>query len=740
MMIMDLQGVLSVPAQINSITNLNCCHDKESCKNAHFDDRGKEKSPALVDHEGPWDFGSTSVNVMERRLEESAKLLWQPGEQDIEQAQLTRYMRWLAQERGLSFAGYAELWRWSVEDTGAFWDSLWDYFDLVAAQKGTPPLADKRMPGAVWFPGARLNYAENIFQKMKPEGPVVLYKGESGPVVPLSRDDLLEKTAALAAALREMGVRPGDRVVAYLPNIPEAIIAVLATASLGAVWSSCPPDFGSRSVLDRFKQIDPKVLFAVEGYDYGGKYYDRRDVVAELQAALPTLERTILVNSKQLPDTSNQLPVTEHWPLVTDSLVHWYDDHWSLVTDPWDGAALEFYQAAFDHPLWILYSSGTTGLPKAIVQGHGGITLEHIKNTTLHNDLGPDDRFFWYSSTGWMMWNYLLGSLLTGCTIVLYNGSPAYPDMNALWRLAEEVGITYFGTSAAFIGACQKAGLRPNRDFDLRRIRALGSTGSPLTVSGFEWVYEHVNNRLALESLSGGTDLCTAFVGGVRLLPIYAGEIQGAGLGASVKAFNEAGEAVLNEVGELVITEPMPSMPLYFWNDPGMERYEASYFEMYPGIWRHGDWIEFNTRGGCVIYGRSDSTINRHGVRMGTSEIYQAVESFPEVTDSLIIDLELLGRQSFLPLFLVLAEGVTLDEELEERIKQKLRRDVSPRHVPDAIIEITAVPYTLSGKKMEVPVRRILLGHDIQKAVNIGAMRNPDSIQFFIQYAAALDR
>jgi acetoacetyl-CoA synthetase len=653
--------------------------------------------------------------------EETGRLLWQPGKQDIAEARLTHYMRWLARERGLSFAAYHELWRWSVAHVGEFWHSLWDYFNLKGARNGAPPLADKRMPGAIWFPGARLNYAENIFAKMKPEGPVIIYKGESGAVVTLNRQEILEKTTAVAAALRGMGVRPGDRVVAYLPNIPQAMIAALAAASLGAIWSSCPPDFGSRSVLDRFKQIDPKVLFAVEGYEYGGNYYDRRDVLAKLQQALPTLERTILVNGKQK---------TENVKRKTD--------YWSLITEYSDGSGLDFYQAPFDHPLWILYSSGTTGLPKAIVQGHGGITLEHMKNLAFHNDLGPGDRFFWYSSTGWMMWNYLLGSLLTGCAIVLYDGSPAYPDMNALWRLAEEVGITYFGTSAAFIGACQKAGIRPNREFDLSCIRALGSTGSPLTVSGFEWVYENINDRLALESLSGGTDLCTAFVGGVRLLPIYAGEIQGAALGASVHAFNEAGEAVLNEVGELVITQPMPSMPLYFWNDPQMDRYTASYFEMFPGVWRHGDWILINERGGCVIYGSSDSTINSQGVRMGTSEIYQVVESFPEVSDSLIIDLELLGRDSYLPLFVVLAPGATLDEALKERIKQKLRRDVSPRHVPDVILEITAVPYTLSGKKMEVPVRRILLGHDVAKAVNVGAMRNPGSIQFFIEYAAAL--
>ncbi len=666
---------------------------------------------------------------MNNRDHEAGRLLWQPTAQDVEQANLTRYMRWLEREKGISAASYAELWRWSVDHIGDFWGSMWEYFDLPASRRSDTPLAESKMPGAVWFPGARLNYAENIFHKMPAGQPVLIYKGETGPAVTLSRDEIVARTGAVARALREMGVQPGDRVVAYLPNIPEAIIAVLAAASLGATWSSCPPDFGSRSVLDRFTQINPKVLFAVDGYEYGGKWYDRRAIVAELRAALPTLEKTILVGSGQLAVNSEQLIVDSERDVVL-----WEE----IMGEEPDGGELVFYQAPFDHPLWILYSSGTTGLPKPIVQGHGGILLEHLKNITFHNDLRKSDRFFWYSSTGWMMWNYLLGSLLTGCTAVLYNGSPAYPDLNTLWRLAEETGMTYFGTSAAFIGACIKAGIRPNQEYDLSRIRAVGSTGSPLTASGFEWIYENINERLALESLSGGTDLCTAFVGGVRLLPIYAGEIQGASLGAKVLAFNEAGEPVIDEVGELVIAEPMPSMPLYFWNDPGMVRYQASYFEMYPGVWRHGDWIEFNERSGCIIYGRSDSTINRQGVRMGTSEIYQAVESFPEIADSLIIDLELLGRESFLPLFVVLAAGATLDDTLKARIKQKLRGDVSPRHVPDDIIEITAVPYTLSGKKMEVPVRRILLGHDVEKAVNIGAMRNPESIQFFIEFAQSL--
>ncbi len=646
-------------------------------------------------------------------------LLWQPTPEIIENANLTRYRHWLAEERGLTLASYPDLWQWSVDNIADFWGSLWTYFDLKASQTATTILGSCDMPGAEWFVGTKLNYAENIFQKMNIQQPMMLYKAEDEPLQEISWSKIYKQTRQVAHALREMGVQPGDRVVAYMPNIPETMVAVLACASLGAVWSSCSPDFGSRSVLDRFTQIEPKVLLTVDGYNYNGKAFDRRDVVAELQASLPTLEKTILVT--HLAKTSEGLKDTVLW---TD-----------ILAETLSEGELTFAQVPFDHPLWVLYSSGTTGLPKPIVQGQGGILLEHVKATVLHNDLKPNDRFFWYSSTGWMMWNYLLGSLLSGCTIILYNGSPGYPDMEILWQLAEESGMTYFGTSAAYVSACIKANIKPNQVYDLSRIRAVGSTGSPLSLDGFQWIYENVNHHLALESLSGGTDLCTAFVGGARIRPIYAGEIQGASLGAKVQAFNEAGQAVLDEVGELVITEPMPSMPLYFWNDPTNERYLASYFELFPGIWRHGDWIKFNERGGCIIYGRSDSTINRQGVRMGTSEIYQAIESLPDILDSLIIDLEVLGRESYMPLFVVLREGVTLDDDLKQQIRQKLRQDVSPRHVPDDIIAIEQVPYTLSGKKMEVPIRKILLGQDVEKAANLGAMRNPEAIQFFVDFA-----
>lgn len=649
-------------------------------------------------------------------------LLWEPAPDTIEHANLTRYRRWLAQTRRLDLAGYDDLWRWSVTHIEDFWASLFAYFDVRYTGAWRTPLVERVMPGAQWFPGARLNYAENIFARMTDDRPMLLYQREGSPLVEIGWRDVYDQTRRLAAALRAWGVGPGDRVVGYLPNAPAAVTALLAAASIGAVWSSCAPEFGARSVLDRFAQIEPKVLIAAAGYTYGGVYFDRRGAIAELQAALPTLTQTVITADSRSG---------------ADGLAGavWWDD--ALAAAP--GAELAFAQLPFDHPLWVLYSSGTTGLPKPIVQGHGGILLEHLKATVFHNDLRPDDRFFWYTSTGWMMWNYLVGALLAGATIVLYDGSPAHPGMNALFQLAEASGMTYFGTSAAFISACMKAGVRPGQRFDLTRIRAVGSTGSPLTVEGFAWVYENVNQTLALESLSGGTDLCTAFVGGARVKPIYAGEIQGAALGAHVQAFNEQGQPVIDEVGELVISAPMPSMPLYFWNDPDMTRYRSAYFETFPGVWRHGDWIRFNRRGGCVIYGRSDSTINRQGVRMGTSELYRVVEALDEVIDSLVIDLELLGRESRLILFVVLREGAALDDDLRRRIRRALREQVSPRHVPDEIVMVKQVPYTLSGKKLEVPVRKILLGMDPGAAANPGALRNPEALDFFIAYARLVD-
>jgi acetoacetyl-CoA synthetase len=661
-------------------------------------------------------------------------LLWQPSDKEIEEANLTCYLAWLRATKGLDFAGYAELWHWSVTELEAFWASLWDYFAVVASAPYTAVLGQRTMPGACWFPGARLNYAENLFRQQNAQQPALWYQSETEALQALSWAELADKTARVAAALRRMGVAPGDRVVAYLPNVPEAVIAFLATASIGAIWSSCPPDFGDRSVLDRFTQIAPKVLFACDGYSWGGKPIARGDVIAKLLAELPTVEQTVIVPSGIGASPPPALPNV----LIWDEL---------LATTP--ATPLTFEQVPFDHPLWVLYTSGTTGLPKPIVQGHGGILLEHRKAIHLHLDLKPADRFFWYTSTGWMMWNFLLGGLLNGTPIVLYNGSPGYPDLAVLWRLAETTGTSYFGTSAAFIQACIKAGLEPGRTFDLSRLRAIGSTGSPLPAAGFQWIYAHVSDRLALESISGGTDLCTAFLGGVRLLPIYAGELQAPALGADVQAWDDDGRPLLDEVGELVITQPMPSMPLFFWNDPAMSRYRESYFEHFPGVWRHGDWLKLNERHGGiygggiygggiyggVIYGRSDSTINRQGIRMGTSEIYQAVHALPEIADSLVVDLELLGRASYMPLFVVLQPGVALDDDLRERIRRRLREQVSPRHVPDEIFVVDEIPYTLSGKKMEVPIRKILLGQPPEKAANQGAMRNPGALAYFIQLA-----
>ncbi len=655
-----------------------------------------------------------------------ATLLWEPSAAVKERTNLNHYMKWLEKERDLAFHSYDELWQWSVTDLEAFWESIWDYFQIEASQGYTRVLTERKMPGAEWFVGAELNYAQHVFRNMTDERPAIVHRAEDEELRDVTWQELYVKTAAMAQYLRELGVERGDRVVAYLSHIPETIISFLACASLGAVWSSCSPDFGSPSVLDRFQQIEPKVLIAVDGYRWNGKSYDRRTAVAELQAALPTLEKIILVTR-----VSDGSPVEglEHTVLWDEAL----DASASATT-------LDFEQVPFSHPLWILYSSGTTGLPKPIVQGQGGILLEHLKALTFHLDLKPEDRFFWYTNTGWMMWNFLTSGLLTGCTLVLYDGSPSHPDMNVLWQLAEETGMTYFGTSAAYITACIKAGIEPGRDYDLTRLRAVGSTGSPLSGDGFRWIYENVHQDLALESVSGGTDLCTPFVGGCRILPVHVGEIQCSYLGAKVEAFNEAGESVIDQVGELVITEPMPSMPLFFWNDADGQRYRASYFEMFPGIWRHGDWIKFNQRGACVIYGRSDSTIKRHGVRMGTSEIYQTVDKIAEIADSLVVDLEALGQESYMPLFIVLREGAVLDDALKDRIRQRIRQEISPRHVPNDIFAIEEVPRTLSGKKMEVPVRKILMGFPLEQAANLDAMRNPESIQPFVDLARALQK
>ncbi len=646
--------------------------------------------------------------------------LWEAGEDVKRAANITRYMQWLTREKGLNFQTRDDLWQWSVDHLEDFWASLWEYFHIQASSPYSAVLLERKMPGAKWFSGATLNYAEHVFRNATTSRPALLFRSERHAMVEVSWSELQQKVASVAQSLRAMGVQRGDRVVAYMPNIPETLMAFLACASMGATWSSCSPDFGTNSVIDRFKQIEPKVLFAVDGYQYGGKTFDRRPIIAELQQSLPTLEKTVLVPylfagaQSAVQDLSNA--------------VTWQE----LLKQP---SEIVFEQVPFDHPLWVLYSSGTTGLPKAIVQGHGGILLEHLKSLTLDMDLKPQDRFFWFTTTGWMMWNLLIGGLLADTMILLYDGSPGYPAIGTLWQFAEDSGMTFFGASAAYIASCMKAEIEPGKTYDLSKLRGIGSTGSPLPPEGFQWIYEHVKRDVWLASVSGGTDVCSAFVGGSVLLPVYAGELQCRSLGAKVESFDEQGKPLVDELGELVITEPMPSMPLFFWNDPDEKRYQESYFETYPGIWRHGDWIMVTSRGSAVIYGRSDSTINRQGIRMGSSEIYRIVEGLSEVLDSLIIGVELPGGNYYMPLFVVLKDGVELDDALKAKIKGRLRSGISPHHVPDEVIAIPAVPRTLSGKKLEVPVKKLFMGVPVEKAISTDAMSNPQSIEYFVEFA-----
>lgn len=650
---------------------------------------------------------------------EEGTLLWEPSKGRLSQARISAYMSWLADRKGLSFDSYDAVWRWSVTDVDAFWESVWDYFEVLGV-RGDGPVRAGSMPGVSWFPGASVNYARQALRR-RDDHPAVIARSEAGAGPTLTYAELADAVARAAAGLRSLGVGRGDRVVAYAPNTPETLIAFLAAASIGAVWSSCSPDFGAPSVIDRFAQIEPKILVAVDGYRYNGKAYDRLDVVAEIEGKLPTVEATVLVPFLS-PDALSPEPAGLRAGMSWTELS-------SMVTGE---PELEFENVPFDHPLWVVYSSGTTGLPKPIVHGHGGIVLEHLKAAVFHLDLGPDDVFFWYTTTGWMMWNFLVGGLLVGATVVTYDGSATYPDLEAMWRMAAETGVTYFGTGAPYLIACAKAELAPGDEVDLGAVRAIGSTGSPLPPEGFQWVYDHVGADVLLGSLSGGTDLCTAFVGPSPLLPVRAGVIQARCLGAQVEAFDAAGEPVIDEVGELVLTEPMPSMPVFFWNDPDGERFRESYFDSYPGVWRHGDWIKIRPDGGCVIYGRSDSTLNRGGVRMGTSEFYRVVDRFTEIADSLVIDTGQLGQEGRLVLFVAMAEGQQLDDDLAARLKSALRSELSPRHAPDEMHEVPGVPRTLSGKKLEVPIRKILLGTPIERAANPDSMANPEVLDHYV--------
>ena len=636
---------------------------------------------------------------------------------------MARFLSWVEERGGRRFDGYHDLWRWSVDDLAGFWSAVWEWFDVAAVSLPADVLPDRSMPGTRWFPGATLNYAAHALRPtagVPDDGPAVLSYSQTREPVVLSRAELRDQVARASAGLGRLGVRRGDVVAGYLPNIAEAVVAFLATASLGAIWTSCAPEFGVGSVVDRLAQVDPKVLITVDGYRYGGRVVGRDAEVAAVRAALPGLTASVMIPYLD----PGRLP-----PSGTSS--------WSELLG--EAGPLPFEAVPFDHPLYVLYSSGTTGLPKPIVHGHGGILLEHLKALGLHADLGPGDRFFWFTTNGWMMWNLLVSGLLVGAAVVCFDGDPGHPDLGALWRLAEETGTTYFGVSAPFLLACRKAGLHPAKEADLGSVRAVGSTGAPLPPEGFDWVAEELGPEVQLASISGGTDVCTAFVGMTPLLPVHRGEISAAYLGCEVESFDAGGRPVRGEQGELVVTTPMPSMPVGFWGDDDGSRYRAAYFSDFDGVWRHGDWVTITETGGFVISGRSDATLNRGGVRSGTSEYYSVVESFPEVVDSLVIHLEDDdGGVGTLELLLALRDNADLDDDLRARVAGALRRSLSPRHVPDRMHQIPAVPRTLSGKKLEVPVKRILTGAPVDVAAATGALANPEALEAIAALAATI--
>jgi acetoacetyl-CoA synthetase len=652
---------------------------------------------------------------------QEGSVLWSPAADQVAASRLADYQRWLERRYGLRFEDYGALWQWSVDGLDTFWRTVWDFFEVQADGSPQPVLGARAMPGADWFPNARLNYAEHVFRNATDARSAIVARNEAG-VREMSWRELRDQVGALAAKLRSLGIQAGDRVAAYLPNQPETVVAFLACASIGAIWSSCATDMGPTVVLDRLKQIEPKLLLASDSYRYNGKTHDRDTTVTDLLRELTGVRTVIHVPG----------------PLAEQRAVAWRDriDWRAAIEEP---AELRFERLPFSHPLWIVYSSGTTGLPKAMVHGHGGIVLTHLKTMAFQHDVRPGDRMMFLGSTGWIVWNLQVGALLTGASVVLYDGNPAWPDAQALWRFVDAQGVTLLGCGAAYLANCMKEGVRPREFARFEKLRAINSTGSPLPIEAYLWVYDAVKPDLWLASISGGTDIASGFVACAPSLPVTAGEIQCRELGVAAYAFNEAGQAVVNEVGELVVTQPMPSMPLFFWNDPEGRRYRESYFENWPGIWRHGDWIRFTERGTAVIYGRSDSTINRFGIRMGTAEIYRVVEELPEVRDSLVVDLEYLGRPSFLALFVVLQPGHGLDDALKKKIFDQIRTKASARHVPNEAYAIAEVPRTLTGKKMEVPVRKLLLGAAPEKVASPDAMANPASLDFFVRLARELN-
>ena len=650
--------------------------------------------------------------------DDTPAVLWQPTTESKQATRLAAFAREAARRRGLDLdpTDYDAIWRWSVEHPEQFWADVAAWSGVIGERVPDERVLPRReMPGAEWFPDATVNYAEQALRHATDETPALVAVAEDADPWEVSWAQLRGQVGAFAATLRRLGVRRGDRVVGYLPNVPEAVVAFLGAAAIGAVWSCCAPDFGTRAVLDRFAQIEPTVLVAVDGYRFNGRDHDRRDVVAELRAALPSVRTTVAV-PRLFPGG------------VPDGALAWDD----AVADPREP---EFETLPFDAPLWIVWSSGTTGLPKGIVHGHGGVVLEQHKQLGLHGDVGPGDRFSWYASTAWIMWNIATSALLRGATVVVYDGAPAYPSVDAQFALAARTGITYLGTSAGYLIACEKAGIRPGEDHDLSALRTIGSTGSPLPASAFSWVYDAVGGDVFLASVSGGTDVATGFVGSTLLLPVTAGELQRPMLGVAAAAWGEDGRPVVGELGELVVTEPMPSMPLYFWNDPGDTRYREAYFEPWPGVWRHGDWMEVTGRGTCVITGRSDSTLNRGGVRMGTADVYAAVEAFPEVADCVVLGVEQRDGGYWMPLFVQLAPGAELTDDLRDRIRAAIRTSASPRHVPDEILVVPGVPHTRTGKRLEVPLKRLFQGVPPEKAVNPGAVDDASLVEHYVALA-----
>lgn len=647
-------------------------------------------------------------------------LLWEPGEKRKQASNIYRYMKWLKEHRNLQFDDYHALWQWSVEELELFWKSIWEYFDIQAKQPYQTVLTSHEMPGAEWFPEATINYTEHIFKNRNVHKPAIIHATETKESSEVTWEQLYKDTAALQQTFKKLGVTKGDRVVAYVANIYESVVAFLATASLGAIWSSASPDFGTQSVIDRFKQIEPKVMVTVDGYSYSGKSFDRTAVVENIQSELESLEATIAIPNLAANPNFSQLKNVTLWKDAVNN----------------GAAELTYEYVPFNDPLWVLFSSGTTGKPKPIVQSQGGILLEHLKALTFHVDLGQDDRFFWFTTTGWMMWNFLVGGLLTGSAIILYDGNPAYPDKKMLWKFAQDTKMTTFGTSASYITACMKdEGLVPGDEFDLSHLKNISSTGSPLPPEGFQWCYDNVKEDLWIASASGGTDVCTAFILGVPIMPVYAGELQCRGLGAKIESYTDDAKPQINGVGELVLTEPFPSMPIYFWNDEDGSRLHDSYFDVFPGIWRHGDYLKITDRHTCVIYGRSDATINRGGIRIGTSEIYRAVDHVTSVVDSLIVDIPSENGDSFTPLFVMMKDGEQLTEEVQKTIKKEIKKHCSPRHIPSEIHEVPDLPKTLNGKKLEIPVKKILMGKPVDKVVNKGSLSNQSSLDYFVNVA-----